>query len=374
MSETELDSFGYSLIKHNQVNKAIIVFQINVELFPDSWKAWDSLGEGYMYINDEAQSREAYKRSLEINPNNRNALKQLRNIDEFMYGMARETESIPRFSPGESTGIDQPYFGQEPPNDMPKLFAPGIVSTKGYLEYSCTFSPDGREMFFTARIGKNIARMFTSRWEEDGWTFPDIPKFSRGHIDYLPYIMPNGMRLFFGRIEKDENGVVIRNDLYAVDKYAGRPFSWSEPYLFDDGEEWMHVSATTDLTIYTTYLLTHRTARFRFINGEYPEKETTQGGLHPGAHPSIAPDESYIVFDSERPGGVGRGDLWVCFRKSDGTWGEGINLGRRINTPDNESIPHLTPDGKYLFYTSSRDIYWVGTGFIEGLKPNGSEK
>ena len=369
VSETELDSLGYHLIKQNQIKEAITVFQINVELFPDSWKAWDSLGEGFMYLNDETQCREAYNKSLEINPDNRNAGKQLRNLEEFLYGIARETESIPKFSPGESTGIKRPYFGQEPPDDTPKLFAPGIVSTKGNLEYSCTFSPDGREMFFSARIGKNIARIFYSTWEEDGWTFPEIPEFFRGHIDYLPYIMPDGMRMFFGRIEKDENGAVISNGLYAMDRNEESPFSWSEPYLFEDGEGWMHVSATSDLTIYTTYLLNHKTARFRFIDGGYPERETPEGGLHPSGHPSISPDEKYIIFDSEREGGLGKIDLWVSFRNADGTWGEGVNLGNKINTPGNEAIPHQTADGKYLIYTSNRDIYWVDTKIIETLKP-----
>ena len=224
-------------------------------------------------------------------------------------------------------------------------------------------------MFFSARIRKNIARIFYSRWEDEGWTFPDIPKFSRGHIDYLPYIMPDGKRMFFGRIEKDENGAVLSNGLYVMDRNEQVPFSWSEPYLFEDGEYWMHVSATRDLTIYTTYLLNHKTARFRLTDGGYPKRETPEGGLHPGGHPSIAPDERYIVFDSEREGGFGAGDLWVCFRNPDGIWGEAINLGDKVNTPGNESIPHLTPDGKYLFYTVNRDIYWVDAKIIEELKP-----
>ena len=210
--------------------------------------------------------------------------------------------------------------------------------------------------------------MFYSKWEEDGWTFPKIPEFSRGHIDYLPYIMPDSRRLFFGRIEKDENGVVISNGLYAIDRNEEKPFAWSEPYLFEDGEGWMHVSATGDLTIYTTYLPTRKTARFRLIDGSYPQRETPEGGLHPGGHPSIASDERYIIFDSEREGGFGAGDLWVCFRNADETWGKAINLGNKVNTPGNESIPHLTPDGKYLFYTAHRDIYWVDAKFIEELK------
>ena len=67
ISEVELDSLGYHLIKQNKPKEALIVFKINVELFPDSWKAWDSLGEGFMYINDETQCREAYNKSLENN-------------------------------------------------------------------------------------------------------------------------------------------------------------------------------------------------------------------------------------------------------------------------------------------------------------------
>ena len=93
------------------------------------------------------------------------------------------------------------------------------------------------------------------------------------------------------------------------------------------------------------------------------------GGLHPGGHPSVAPDERYIIFDSERPGGFGADDLYVCFRKPDGSWGEAINLGDTINSPGGEAIPHMTPDGKYLLYTAKRDIYWVSTEFIDGLQP-----
>ena len=45
-----------------------------------------------------------------------------------------------------------------------------------------------------------------------------------------------------------------------------------------------------------------------------------------------------------------------------------VNLGDKVNTPGNETIPHITPDGKYLFYTSNRDIYWVSIEFVDKLK------
>ena len=368
-SEEDLDKLGYILIKQNKIKEAVTVFQINVEVFPNSWKAWDSLGEGFIYFNDEQKSHQAYQKSLEVNPENRNARKKIHFMKSYIYDYARETETPAKFSPGESTGIRGPYFDETPPGNSPKIFAPGVVSTRGKGEYCCTFSSDGKEMFFTAGIRKHIAALFYSKLESEGWTAPEIPPFSKGHIDYLPYIMPNGKQMFFGRIVKDENGAVTDKGFYAINRKDRKTFDLQQPALFPQGKDWMHVSATKDLTVYTTYLPLRKTARYELINGGYPQKEIPIGGLHPGSHPAISPDESFIIFDSdERQGGFGETDLYVCFRNPDGSWSEAINLGDRINSPGGESIPVLTPDGKYLFYTTKRDLYWVGTKFIHRLR------
>jgi hypothetical protein len=223
-------------------------------------------------------------------------------------------------------------------------------------------------MFFSASTGRNRADLFYAQLTADGWTFPEIPDFSKGHVDYLPYIMPDGKKMIFGRIVKDVNGKKISGGVYVIKKMENPPFSWQEPRLFPQAEGWMHVSATADLTIYTTYLPIRKTARFKFMDGGYPVKEIPQGGLHPGGHPSVSPDERYIVFDSDRDGGFGEADLYVCFRRQDGSWGKAVNLGARINSPGGESIPHITLDGKYLFFSAKRDIYWVNTSFIENLE------
>jgi len=78
--------------------------------------------------------------------------------------------------------------------------------------------------------------------------------------------------------------------------------------------------------------------------------------------PFIAPDESYIIFASDRPDGFGGGDLHVSFRQDDGTWGEAINLGSTINSPQTDFCPSVTKDGKYLFFSSRRPY--------EGTYPN----
>jgi Tol biopolymer transport system component len=49
-----------------------------------------------------------------------------------------------------------------------------------------------------------------------------------------------------------------------------------------------------------------------------------------------------------------------------------VSLGPGINSPGSENRPSVTADGKYLFFTSNRggnrDIYWVGTERLEGLR------
>ena len=89
------------------------------------------------------------------------------------------------------------------------------------------------------------------------------------------------------------------------------------------------------------------------------------------AHPYIAPDESYMIFDGERPSGFGDCDLYISFKKN-GVWTESYNLGSKINTEQCEMTASVSPDGKYLFFHrgsekvredgskySAGKIYWV---------------
>ena len=103
------------------------------------------------------------------------------------------------------------------------------------------------------------------------------------------------------------------------------------------------------------------------VNSEYSE-----------ADPAIAPDESYLLFCSHRPGGFGESDLYISFRKTDGSWTSPQNMGPKINTPADEEKPYVTPDGKYLFFSNDAsgnlEIYWVDAEIIEDLKPGELKK
>jgi len=89
----------------------------------------------------------------------------------------------------------------------------------------------------------------------------------------------------------------------------------------------------------------------------------------------IAPDESYIIVcGMGRPDCLGSGDLYISFRKKDDDWTKSKHMGNRINSPDSDYCPYVSPNGKYFFFTSRRtgadDIYWVDAKVIEELKPD----
>ncbi len=82
----------------------------------------------------------------------------------------------------------------------------------------------------------------------------------------------------------------------------------------------------------------------------------------------VAPDESYLIFSANKPGGYGSGDLYISFRNANDTWTDAKNVGSEINAERSEYCPFVTADGRYFFYTKQNDIYWVDTSFIDKLK------
>ena len=79
--EDELNNLGYQLIRHNKFKEAIRIFQINVEAYPKSGNAYDSLAEGYMDDGDKALAIANYQKSLQLNPKNRNAVVMLQKLN-----------------------------------------------------------------------------------------------------------------------------------------------------------------------------------------------------------------------------------------------------------------------------------------------------
>ena len=122
----------------------------------------------------------------------------------------------------------------------------------------------------------------------------------------------------------------------------------------------------------------------KFVKYQAPVKLATH--INQGeyiAHPHIAPDESYLMWDVERQDNLGSSqpDIYISFKESDGSWGPAINMGSEINTALYEQSPSLSPDGKYLFFIRGEfkkhkngtrywqgSSYWIDAQVIEHLR------
>lgn len=283
------------------------------------------------------------------------------------------------------------YLGQTPPGDTPAVFAPGIVSTI-YMEHSTlAISPDGNEIFWMVRPGPGIDRSLynpdtwisskTMKRIKNRWTIPMGSQYGG-----QPAFSPDGNRLFFTTIlDYNKPG-----GPFFVEKQGN---TWSEPKsigLIERFHELKSVHGPTITRNGTLYfsgdtlgkgvLKDHIIYRVKQVNGKYTKLERLPQCINQpncwNYSPFIAPDESYLIFASRRPDNPDNydyGDLYISFHNiNEDTWSEPVNLGEPINTPGQESSPGLSPDGKYLFYTSTvagrqADIFWVSSEIINRL-------
>jgi CubicO group peptidase (beta-lactamase class C family) len=75
--EDELNTLGYALLAAGRTADAIGIFKLNVEAFPEASNPYDSLGEAYAAASQKELAIKSYARSLELDPGNANAVRQL---------------------------------------------------------------------------------------------------------------------------------------------------------------------------------------------------------------------------------------------------------------------------------------------------------
>jgi outer membrane protein OmpA-like peptidoglycan-associated protein/Tol biopolymer transport system component len=84
--------------------------------------------------------------------------------------------------------------------------------------------------------------------------------------------------------------------------------------------------------------------------------------------PSLSPDKRDLYFTSDRPGGYGGNDIYVCHRKENGHWSPPENLGPTINTAGDESWPFIHVDNNTLYFTSNGLPGYGGTDLFVSRK------
>ena len=82
LDDNEVNLWAYSLLRKGKKQEALDIFKLNTALHPDSWNDYDSEAEGYAGVGDTANAIKFYRRSLELNPNNTNAVEQLKKLGQ----------------------------------------------------------------------------------------------------------------------------------------------------------------------------------------------------------------------------------------------------------------------------------------------------
>ena len=273
------------------------------------------------------------------------------------------------------------YLGQPAPGDSPVIFAPGIISAQEHFEHSSlVFAPDYTEIFWSSDFTESgfydIVHMKT---ENGRWSSPRLAAFNENHHAGNPLFSYDGGKLYFSsrRPPAGETGTSDTN-IWVVEKAGG---SWSEPKLLDDVINSEQSESVQSISRNGTLYFRRGMEMFRSkqVKGVFQQPEKLEVSLGKGARIQAlfaAPDESYLLLESFGAEGYGGADLYACYRLKDGSWSAPVNLGPKINTGATERFPSVTPDGRYLFFlrvSDGSDFFWVSTGIIETLKPEGSK-
>lgn len=278
----------------------------------------------------------------------------------------------PTFAP-EPTSAPTFTLGQDEPGLQPQVFAPEVVSTARY-ELNSVFSPDGKEFYFSTG-GPGSEKIMFMKLENNQWAEPQVALFSDEYGSCDPNFSPDGNRLYFiSNRPLEGSGPGKDYDIWFVERTES---GWSDPQSVGEpinsySDEY-YVSFSNEGTMYFASSRVDSEGssdiyRARLVAGHYTEPENLGDSINSRYmehDPFIAPDESYILFTSVgRPDGYGEGDIYISFRK-DGSWTEAQNLGESINSSSYDYCPIISHDGKFFFYTSQGDIYWVDSAIIE---------
>jgi hypothetical protein len=283
-----------------------------------------------------------------------------------------------------SSEVTVNYLGQKPPGRVAEVFAPGIISTNQYEHSAPAFSPDGKVVIWTVLPATSRAYLLEMNYEKGAWSKAAIPSFTDTTADHFyPSFSADGQKLYFSSRRKMPPGYPDGGDirLWEVNRTES---GWGTPLPFDTaiakGTEYA-LSVTNNGNLY--FSSPGGNTNFDIRKSENQNGHNIEPVLLPfninsigyEDGPFIAPDESFLIFESDRPEAyLG---LYISFKGEDGNWSVPVNMGPKINSGKGERFAKLSPDGKYLFFGSYRDttggkvgadIYWIDAKIIDELK------
>jgi hypothetical protein len=225
----------------------------------------------------------------------------------------------------KSKGIS--YFDKTPPSSVPKLFAPNIVNTDS-IEINTVFNSSFTELFFTRIIDKKYI-IHHSELIDGSWTQPKpIQMFAEQEKESVaidPSISQDGNTMYFLGISPEDRVKNLKPDIYKSQKIEGK---WQ-------------------LATKVGYPISTK---------EYAE-----------SYPVVVADGS-LYFTSDRPGGLGKRDIYRAQYLGNGRFDTPENIGSEVNSEKGERSTYVSPDESLLI---TANTYSDEKGFAVSFKKNG---
>ena len=246
---------------------------------------------------------------------------------------------------------------------VPRLVAPGWVSTADDDAHA-VLTPDGEALYFLKSTpGFDLWTIVFSEHRGGRWTRPRVAPFSGRYPDGDLVFAPGGHRAYFVSMRPVDGAARTDTEIWTVERHDDG--SWGEPAhvaeLSSPADEWFPTLAN-DGTIYFGSCRQGGQGgcdiwRAPWLGARFGPPENLGAPVNSPAQevePLIAPDQSYLVIATTgRPDSLGSYDLYLARREA-GAWQAPVHLPAPINSRGWDFGPRLSPDGRWLFFTSNR--------------------
>ena len=321
----DLYTKGMSLFAERKVAEAIPYLQQAVKEAPTFLEAHIRLGQLYEFVRKPELALSTYQAAIKLPADPAALALAYQGASQILLKLGRYADAIPlletfakNFAPQSSKAkqvqrlLATARYGQEavlhPLPVNPKALSGNLKV--GDSQYFPVLTADEQTIVFTVLKPDGDEDLMTAtQTAEGGWQMP-VPlsaNINTAENEGTASLSADGRLVVFTACQSKRGGFG-GCDLFSSQKTGD---TWSKPENLGPA-----------------------------VNSRYYESQ-----------PSLSADGRQLYFVSDRPGGLGKRDLWRSTR-ANGDWSEPVNVGAPVNTAFDEASPFLHANGQVLFFAS----------------------
>lgn len=236
------------------------------------------------------------------------------------------------------------------------LFEPNLIPNND--GFGVTISPNDDMLLFTkAYGGRDTLRIFQSQKINGQWQKPELAFFADTKFKQIdPTFSPDGKTILYNTLESPETSF----DVFAIHKTKT---GWTKPEKLTDAINTKSSEFYATISSKKNIYFTRRTKSndiyvSNFVDNKYQPAKVLEGHLNSDmneSNPYISPKEDFIIFFSDKTGGLGDTDLYISFNKNN-KWSHPINLGDKINSESSEFCPTIDIKNQRFLFSRTKVV------------------